>query len=163
MNTYKVALLKGDGIGPEIVESAVECASFNKERNGIENAHFFTGDAKNTELLLKNAEEKLNRKIKPDVIILDPPRAGCDEELIKFASSLAPKRIVYISCNPKTLARDIERFLGYGYSAGEVTLFDLFPMTGHVESVVCITRTFDNYVRRRRVKLQAVKFRLPPK
>jgi len=131
-------------IGIEIVDSAVECAKENAKRQGIENAHFFVGDAKNTENLLKRAEAELGRKIKPSVVLLDPPRAGCDKALIEFVSSLSPKRIVYISCNPTTLARDCAAFKLLGYECGKVTPVDMFCMAGHVESVVCLTRTFDN-------------------
>ena len=134
----------GELIGIEIVESAVECAKENALRAGLKNANFFTGDAAETENLLLSAEKALGKKIEPDVIILDPPRAGCDEKLVAFASSLSPKRIVYISCNPTTLARDVKRFKDNGYVCDTVYGFDLFPHTGHVESVVCLTRTFDN-------------------
>ena len=127
-------------IGIEIVGSAVECAKKNAHSNGMSNALFFTGDATETERLLANAERELGRKISPDVIILDPPRAGCDERLVRFVSSLEPKRIVYISCNPKTLARDVVVFRQCGYDTDTVFPFDLFPMTGHVESVVCLDK-----------------------
>ena len=130
----------GELIGIEIVDSAVECARENAREGGIENASFFTGDATETERLLANAERELGRRIAPDVIVLDPPRAGCDERLIRFVSSLNAKRIVYISCNPKTLARDVVLFREFGYDTNTVYPFDLFPMTGHVESVVCLTR-----------------------
>ena len=131
-------------VGIEIVDSAVECAKENARDTGIDNAHFFTGDATETEQLLANAERKLGRRIDPDIIILDPPRAGCDEKLVRFVSTLNAKRIVYISCNPKTLARDVVVFRECGYDTNTVYPFDLFPCTGHVESVVCLTRTFDN-------------------
>ncbi len=131
-------------IGIEIIESAVECARENAVRSGIENAHFFVGDAKNTENLLVSAEKSLGRKIKPSIVVLDPPRSGCDKALIEFVSSLSPKRIVYISCNPTTLARDCVVFKSLGYECDEVTAVDMFSGTGHVESVVCLTRTFDN-------------------
>ena len=134
----------GELIGIEIVASAVKCAKENARDSGIENAHFFTGDATETEQLLANAEAELGRKITPDIVILDPPRAGCDERLVRFVSTLNAKRIVYISCNPKTLARDVVIFRECGYDTDTVYPFDLFPMTGHVESVVCLTRTFDN-------------------
>ena len=127
--------------GIEIVESAVECAKENAAENGIKNAYFFSGDAKNAERLLDNAEKSLGRQIKPDIVILDPPRAGCDEALVNFVASLNPKRIVYISCNPKTLARDVTRFIPLGYNTDEVTPVDMFPCTGHVESVVCLTKS----------------------
>ena len=131
-------------IGIEIVDAAVICARENAEANGITNAKFYTGDAANTERMLENAETQLGRRIEPSIIILDPPRAGCDERLIKYVAELSPKRIVYISCNPTTLARDCKAFEGLGYEAGEVTPFDMFPSTGHVESVVCLTRRLDN-------------------
>ena len=127
-------------IGVEIVDSAVLCARENARDNGIENASFFTGDAKYTERMLENAERELGRKIKPTIIILDPPRAGCAAELVKYVASLNPQRIVYISCNPTTLARDVKLFFELGYFCDSVTPFDLFPNTGHVESVVCLTR-----------------------
>ena len=133
----------GELIGIEIVDSAVECARENARECGIANAHFFTGDATETERLLANAERELGRRITPDIIVLDPPRAGCDERLIRFVSTLDAKRIVYISCNPKTLARDVVLFRELGYDTDTVYPFDLFPMTGHVESVVCLTRQSD--------------------
>ena len=131
----------GELFGIEIVESAVKCARENADTSGITNAHFFTGDAKNADRLLENAERMLGRKIEPDIIILDPPRAGCDEALLRFVTSLSPRKIVYISCNPKTLARDITRLIPLGYNTNEVTPVDMFPCTGHVESVVCLTRS----------------------
>ncbi len=130
----------GELIGIEIVDSAVLCARENARDNGIENASFFTGDAKYTERMLENAERELGREIKPTIIILDPPRAGCAAELVKYVASLNPQRIVYISCNPTTLARDVKLFFELGYFCDSVTPFDLFPMTGHVESLVCLTR-----------------------
>ena len=134
----------GEVIGIEIVESAVECAKFNARENGIENASFYAGDAKDTEKLLHPAEEARGEKILPDIVVLDPPRGGSDEALLRHIVSLNPKKIVYISCNPATLARDMKVLAPLGYTSDKVYLFDLFPMTGHVESVVCLTRTFDN-------------------
>jgi 23S rRNA (uracil1939-C5)-methyltransferase len=135
-------------IGIEIVDSAVECAKFNAEQNGITNARFFTADAADTEKMLNRAEAELGRKITPTVVILDPPRAGCDEALIRYVASLSPKRVVYISCNPTTLARDVVLFGELGYTCNEVTPVDMFPGTGHVESVVCLTRRLDVDMRR---------------
>ena len=131
----------GEVIGIEIIDSAVKCANFNAENNGISCAKFYTGDAKDAEKLLERAEAERGEKITPDVIVLDPPRAGCDEKLVRYVASLSPKRIVYVSCNPQTLARDTVLFRELGYSAGEVFPFDLFPATGHVESVLCLERT----------------------
>ena len=130
----------GEVIGIEIVESAVECATFNAEINHIFNASFYAGDASEAAKLLAPAEQKRGERIKPDIVIFDPPRGGTTEELIRHISSLAPKRIVYISCNPSTLARDIVIFNKVGYFCDNVTPYDLFPLTGHVESVVCLTR-----------------------
>ena len=130
----------GELIGIEIVESAVQCAKENAERTGITNAKFYTGDAKNTEKLLSHAEEDIGRKITPTIVVLDPPRAGCDERLLHYVAGLSPKRIVYVSCNPETLARDVAIFKSLGYEADTVYPFDLFPATGHVESVVQLTQ-----------------------
>jgi len=130
----------GEIIGVEIVAAAIECAKFNARANGIENASFYVGDATDTEKLLSIAEAARGKKIIPDTVILDPPRGGCDAALLDFILRLNPKKIVYISCKPQTLARDCAILAKGGYSVGEVTPFDLFPMTGHVESVVCLTR-----------------------
>lgn len=130
----------GELIGIEIIDSAVLCARENAMNNGIKNAKFYTGDAKDTEKLLENAEADLGRRIAPTIVVLDPPRAGCDEKLIRYVTKLSPRRVVYISCNPTTLARDCAIFKDLGYSCGEVTAVDLFPMTGHVESLVCLQR-----------------------
>ncbi|MBQ7356966.1 MAG: 23S rRNA (uracil(1939)-C(5))-methyltransferase RlmD [Clostridia bacterium] len=126
--------------GIEIVESAVECAKFNAEINGAKNASFYTGDASSAEKILDGAEKIRGEKIKPDIVILDPPRAGSTRELLSFVASLSPKKIVYISCNPETLARDCVTLIEHGFSPSEITPFDLFPATGHVESVVCLKR-----------------------
>lgn len=130
----------GEVIGIEIVKSAVECATYNAEINHIQNASFYAGDASDTKRILEPAERLRGGKIKPDIVILDPPRGGTTEELIEHIASLDPRKVVYISCNPATLARDMVIFKQYGYEGNEVTPFDLFPMTGHVESVVCLTR-----------------------
>ena len=137
-------------IGIEIVDSAVECAGFNARENGIANASFYTGDAKNTERLLESAEAIRGEKILPDVVIFDPPRGGCDEVLLRHvALTLSPRKIVYISCNPQTLARDTALLAPLGYTTDEVTPVDLFPGTGHVESVVRLERRLDNELRER--------------
>ena len=131
-------------IGIEIVDSAVECARFNAENNGITNASFYTGDAKDTEKLLAPAEAIRGEKIMPDVVIFDPPRAGSDEALLRHVASLSPRKIVYISCNPATLARDMVVLKELGYTSETVIPVDMFPGTGHVESVVCLERRLDN-------------------
>ena len=135
-----MAKYAGEVIGIEIIDDAVKCANQNAKINGIKNARFFTGDAADAEGLLERAQRELGRKIEPNIIILDPPRAGCDDRLISYVASLAPQRIVYISCNPSTLARDISRFKEKGYDTHVVEPFDMFPMTGHVETIVCLCK-----------------------
>lgn len=138
----------GEVIGIEIVESAVECATFNAAINHINNASFYAGDASDTKKILEPAERARGEKIKPDIVILDPPRSGTTEELIEHIATLAPRKVVYISCNPATLARDMVLFKNRGYVGEEIIPFDLFPMTGHVESVVALTRRLDVDMRR---------------
>ncbi len=117
-------------IGVEIIEAAVKDAEFNAKENGINNARFICGDAKTA------AEQLKNERIKPDTVIVDPPRKGCDSELIKIiANDFCPESVVYISCDPATLARDIKIFSEEGYNLLEYTPADLFPRTSHVETV----------------------------
>ncbi len=128
----------GEVLGMEIVEEAVRCASENAARNGIENAAFFRGDASDPQGLLEQAAKR--RNLSGAVLVLDPPRKGTAPELIAAVASHQIPRVVYISCSPDTLARDCARFAAAGYRIGAVTPVDLFPRTGHVESVVCLTR-----------------------
>ena len=119
-------------IGVEIIEAAVKDAEFNAKENGINNARFICGDAKTA------AEALRKEKIKPDTVIVDPPRKGCDSELIKIiANDICVDSVVYISCDPATLARDIKIFGEEGYKLVEYTPADLFPRTSHCE-VVCV-------------------------
>lgn len=121
-------------IGVEIVEDAVNDAVENARVNNITNAQFICADA-------AQAADKLNKKgLKPDVIILDPPRKGCGEELVNTVSKMSPKRIVYVSCDPATLSRDLNYFKDCGYIAKEITPCDMFSRTSHVESVCLIER-----------------------
>lgn len=124
----------GNLIGAEIVPEAVENARQNAERNGVQNAEFYCGDA--GEIAAKLQTDGL----KPDVIILDPPRKGCDSAAISAAVAMAPERIVMISCNPATAARDAAAFAEQGYMAEKVRSVDLFPGTSHVECVVLMSR-----------------------
>ena len=121
-------------IGVEIVPEAIEDAKINAELNGIENARFICGDAAEAAKVLEN------EGIKPDVIILDPPRKGCSPEMLETAARMQPDRIVYVSCDPATLARDCGIFLTLGYTAEKVTPVDMFPRTGHVETVVSLVK-----------------------
>ncbi len=130
-------------IGVEIVDSAVECARKNASLNGIANAEFFAGDAADVSKMLDRVRLK-HQNLKIDVTVLDPPRKGCSEELLKYiASELKTEKIVYISCNPDTLARDLSVMARLGYEADTVYPYDLFPRTGHVECVVKIMRKND--------------------
>lgn len=122
-------------IGVEIIPEAIEDAKTNAELNNIKNARFICGDA-------SLAAEKLKDDgITPQVIILDPPRKGCAEELLKTVAQINPQKIVYVSCDPATLARDCARLLELGYAVNEVTPVDMFPRTSHVESVALLTQS----------------------
>ena len=122
-------------IGVEIVEAAVRDANINAKENKIENARFICGDATSAANRLKQ------EKITADVVILDPPRKGCDEQLLKtVAYDFAPERIVYVSCDVSTLARDTAILENVGYKLQEYTPADLFPRTAHVETVALFKR-----------------------
>lgn len=120
--------------GAEIVPDAVKDARMNAKENHIANAKFICGDA------AKAAEQMQHDGVKPDVILVDPPRKGLSEELIHTMADFAPKRIVYVSCDPATLARDCTRFLELGWQTKTVCPVDMFPRTAHVENVVLISR-----------------------
>ncbi|MBQ4150427.1 MAG: 23S rRNA (uracil(1939)-C(5))-methyltransferase RlmD [Clostridia bacterium] len=126
-------------IGIEVVPSAIECAKKNAKENGISNASFYCGDAANTEKMLDSAKAAEGEFV-PDVVILDPPRKGCAEELLAYISKLGVKKIVYISCNSETLGRDAKILTENGYKMGEIHPFDLFPRTGHCECVTSFER-----------------------
>ncbi|MBQ7037466.1 MAG: 23S rRNA (uracil(1939)-C(5))-methyltransferase RlmD [Clostridia bacterium] len=122
-------------IGVEIVPEAVADAEENAKRNGFHNAFFYQGDAfEVTDRLIKEGE-------KADICVVDPPRKGCSPELLKTLLHMRPKKILYISCNPATLARDAKFLSENGYTAGTVYPHDLFPQTNHVESVALLVRT----------------------
>ena len=120
-------------IGIETVAPAIEDAKKNAAANGIENARFICADAGEA------AEKLLGEGKRPEVIVLDPPRKGCSEQTIKAAAGMAPDRIVYVSCDPATLARDCAVFKELGYEVEEATSVDLFPRTAHVETVVLLS------------------------
>lgn len=121
-------------IGVEIVPQAIEDAKINAEINGISNARFICSDA------AKAAEMLKNDGIRPDVVILDPPRKGCSPEMLKTAAEMSPDRIVYVSCDPATLARDCAALLSLGYAPRKATPVDMFPRTGHIECTVKLIR-----------------------
>ena len=115
--------------GIETIPQAIEDAKENAKLNNIENAEFFVGDVEKT--LPEFIKE---RNIKPDVVFVDPPRKGCDKTALETLMQIKPKRIVYVSCNPATLARDL-KILEDVYELKEVSICDMFPFTHHVESV----------------------------
>lgn len=117
--------------GVEIVPAAVENAIANAKINNIDNARFFVGAAEDI---------YIREKIPADVVVVDPPRKGLDEELVNTISGMAPKRIVYVSCDPATLARDARRFADNGYEVKKVQPVEMFAQGGHVETVALLTR-----------------------
>ena len=120
-------------VGIEIVGQAVENARENARLNGIENAEYHCGAA-------EEIAPKLLRKDKPDVIILDPPRKGCAQSLLETAAAAGAGKIVYISCKPSTLARDLKILGTLGYRTERVQPVDLFPRTAHVETVALLKK-----------------------
>lgn len=121
-------------IGVEIIEEAVRDAEKNAEANGISNARFICADAPAAAAQLRD------EGVHPDVVILDPPRKGCGEALVETIREMNPSRVVYVSCDPATLARDLRYFDENGYQTREVTPCDMFPRTAHVESVAMLRR-----------------------
>jgi len=121
-------------IGVEVVPEAVKAAEKNARLNNIANTRFYCGEAE--EVVPKLYEDG----IKADVVVVDPPRKGCDTKLLETMVKMQPKRIVYVSCNPSTLARDLKHLAANGYNIEQVQPVDLFPWTEHVETVVLITR-----------------------
>lgn len=123
--------------GVEIVPQAIEDARKNAELNGITNAEFFVGAA---EEVLPQQYEKSGGGMRADVVVVDPPRKGCDEALLQTIAAMQPERVVYVSCDPATLARDV-KFLGEnGYEFVKARGVDQFGQGGHVESVVLMSR-----------------------
>lgn len=120
----------GRVVGAEIVPEAIENAKANAVLNGITNAEFLCADAGEA------AQELAKRGLKPNVVVVDPPRKGMRVEAIEAVASMRPERVVYVSCEPSTLARDILRFQERGYTLMSATAYDLFPRTKHVETVV---------------------------
>lgn len=134
--TIGLSMAKNAGkvLGVEIVEQAVEDAKRNAQDNQITNAEFICADASQAAAMLAERGEK------PDVVVLDPPRKGCDAELIETVARMSPQRVVYVSCDPATLARDLKLFAQKGYQPQQITPVDMFPRTGHVETVVLMSR-----------------------
>ena len=121
-------------IGAEIVPEAIADAKENAKRNGIGNVEFLCGDA------AAAAADFAAKGLRPDVLCVDPPRKGLSPEVIEAAASMAPQRIVYVSCDPATMARDVKLFAQAGYAAVRAAAVDMFPGTANVETVVRLER-----------------------
>ena len=122
-------------IGIEIVEDAVKNARENAELNSITNAEFYCGEA---EVL---APRMIKDGTKADIVVVDPPRKGCGENLLSAIGTMMPEKLVYVSCDSATMARDAKVLRQYGYEINEVHVYDQFPQTGHIETVALLTKS----------------------
>ncbi len=136
IGTISLAIAKHAGkvIGIECVPEAIEDAKKNAESNGIGNTEFLCGLAENV------LPDLVKKGMRPDAIVIDPPRKGCEESVLNAIVESGVNRVVYVSCNPATLARDTKILSTYGYSIRHVQPVDMFPHTQHVECVVCIQK-----------------------
>lgn len=132
--TLALAKYAKSAIGVEIVPQAIQNAKENAKRNGAENVEFICGDA------TLAASELKRRGISADVVVVDPPRKGLTPELIKTIAEISPKRVVYVSCDPATLARDLKLFGEVSYKTESVTPVDMFPRTRHCECVASLRK-----------------------
>lgn len=120
--------------GAEVVPQAVDDAIANARRNHIENARFLCADAGEAARYLEG------EGVRPDVVCVDPPRKGLAEDVVDTIADMGPERVVYVSCDPGTLGRDVKRFAGRGYTLKKAVAVDMFPRTAHVETVVLLSR-----------------------
>ena len=132
--TLVLARRAGKAIGAEVIPAAIEDAKANAARNGVTNTEFLCADAGEA------AQELARRGLRPDVICVDPPRKGISPEVIDAIAQMSPTRLVYVSCDPATLARDVARLREKGYHLQQAEAADLFPRTGHVETVVLLSK-----------------------
>ncbi len=132
--TLVLARRAGKAIGAEVIPAAIEDAKANAARNGVTNTEFLCADAGEA------AQELARRGLRPDVICVDPPRKGISQEVIDAIAQMSPTRLVYVSCDPATLARDVARLREKGYHVQQAEAADLFPRTGHVETVVLLSK-----------------------
>ena len=126
--------------GVEIIPQAIENAKRNAVKNGIENAEFFVGKSEEVLPEFYEKEAAAGRKAYADVIVVDPPRKGCDEKLLDTIVKMAPDRVVYVSCDSATLARDLKILCEQGYELKRVRAVDQFCHTVHTEAVCCLHR-----------------------
>lgn len=136
--TLLLARAAGQAIGVESVAPAVAAARRNAERNGIANARFVGGEAR--QVLRQWARGEREDAVRPQVVVVDPPRAGLHPRVVARIAELEPRRVVYVSCNPATLARDLGDFAARGYRLSAVTPVDMFPHTAHIECVARLER-----------------------
>ncbi|MDZ5001617.1 23S rRNA (uracil-5-)-methyltransferase RumA, partial [Clostridium perfringens] len=120
--------------GGEIIKAAIDNANENASINNVNNVEFFVG--KSEEII----PELMEKGINPEVIVVDPPRKGCDIKLLEAIGKAMPKKVVYVSCDPSTLARDLKILEEKGYRTEIVQPVDMFPHTSHVETVIMMTR-----------------------
>ena len=121
-------------LGAEIVPEAIDDARENAVRNGVKNAEFFCGDA--SDVAKKLAQEHL----RPDVITVDPPRKGLAPDVVESIAAMQPERVVYVSCDSATMARDVKRFADLGYTAARAAAVDMFPRADHIETVCLLSK-----------------------
>jgi 23S rRNA (uracil1939-C5)-methyltransferase len=136
--TLVLARAAREVVGVESVGTAVVAARRNAERNGLANARFVEGDARR--VLREWARGERPGQPRPEVVVVDPPRAGLHPRVVARVAELEPRRVVYVSCNPATLARDVKDFGALGYRLLETAPFDLFPHTPHIECVARLER-----------------------
>ena len=121
-------------VGVEIVKSAIENAKINAKANNIKNTEFYCGDCPTV------VKDLIGKGYKADVVIVDPPRKGCDEEMLSLINTISPEKLVYVSCNSSTLARDVKILKDLGYNLSKCCAVDMFPHSMHVETVVLLQR-----------------------
>lgn len=129
-----LAARAGEVWGLEIIEEAVQDAIANAALNHIENVRFFAGDVR---VSLRQLTEEAGR---PDLLLIDPPRAGLSQKVVRRIIEANPKRIIYVSCNPTTLAPNAAQLVEAGYKLGRVRPVDMFPQTPHIECVAVLDR-----------------------
>jgi len=122
-------------IGIEVVSSAISDAIKNSRQNHIKNAEFIVGDA------VKVIPKLFDAGIYAEIVIVDPPRAGCDKKVLETFAAMNPEKIIYVSCNPATLARDLKILDDFGYKTKKIQPVDMFPFTSHVESVAQLVKS----------------------
>ena len=135
-------------VGAEIIPEAIENARANAEHNEVQNVEFFCADA------AEIASRFRKSGLEPDAVVVDPPRKGLAESVIRDICGMRPERVVYISCNPSTLARDMERFAAEGYLLKTSEAYDMFPRTSHIETVALLIRKNENHSTERREMIQ---------